>query len=101
MAITWWQRLKRKSQPTISDRRPAPPASTTQFEYWDLPPNEWRVRTETAPVKIGLVATAKVLPAIMTGYTYDFADSERPQILRGTGRLALLNKWASVAQPRS
>jgi hypothetical protein len=95
MAMTWWQRLKRKPQPTDSQSLPIRPRLLPQFEYWDIPPNVWRVRTETTPVKIGLVATAKVLPALMTGYTYDFAEAETRRVPRGAERLALLKKWGN------
>jgi hypothetical protein len=57
----------------------------------------WCVQMETTPVKVGLVATARVLPALMTGYTYDFAEADR-RIARGVERLELLRQWASVAR---
>jgi hypothetical protein len=92
MATAWWQKLR---QPQSRQNILRTAEATFGFRTSHSQPAGWCVQTETAPVRVGLVASAKVLPALMTGYTYDFAEERR--IPRGTERLALLQKWATVA----
>jgi hypothetical protein len=98
MARPWWQRLLRKPaplQPPAADRplfefddRGAPGATSWRSAGWWL-------RAESKPVRAGIVAAAKAVPALLTAWTFNTPEMEPVEVPlpRGDERLALLCEW--------
>ncbi len=98
MARPWWQQLVRKPASMLP-----PPSDRPLFEFDDRgtpdgPPwraTGWWLRAESKPVRAGIVAAAKAVPALLTAWTFhtpQLAPVDRP-LPRGDDRLALLCEW--------
>jgi hypothetical protein len=90
MAFGWWQRLRQAVRPTAPnfafDDRGAPGVVAWRSSGW------W-VRAESRPVRAGIAAAAKPVPAMMTAWTFNtppLPEPAEPPLIRGDERLALL-----------
>jgi hypothetical protein len=96
MAQSWWQRLLKKPSPIQP-----PAADRPLFEFDDRgAPGEqswrsagWWLRAESKPVRVGIVAAAKAVPAMLTAWTFNTPEPVEEPLPRGEHRLALLCEW--------
>jgi hypothetical protein len=96
MARPWWQRLARKTDPP-----PIPATDRPLFEFDDrgVPGGEpwrsggWWLRAESKPVRVGLIAAAKAVPALLTAWTFNTPPPVEIPVPRGNERLAMLCEW--------
>ena len=53
----------------------------------------WWLRAESKPVRVGLIAAAKPVPALLIAWTFHTPVPYEPPLPRGETRLALLCRW--------
>jgi hypothetical protein len=94
MKQPWWQRLTNaKPQTPKPKSHPRGRAWDLGFEVCDYASGGWWLQAESKPVKVGLIAAARPVPALLTAWTFNSPmPLERP-LPRGADRLALLHKW--------
>ena len=90
MALSWWQRLRRSKSPVPNPQSTSPDFG---FRISDRPPAGWWLRAESRPVRAGIMAAAKALPALLTAWTHSIPEPEEEPLPRGEERLALLCEW--------
>jgi hypothetical protein len=94
MARPWWQRLlKPKRQNPDPTSHPNGRVWDRGFEVSDFVAGGWWLRAESKPVRVGLVAAAKAVPALLTAWTFHTPPLPEPPMPRGAERLALLCEW--------
>lgn len=94
MARPWWQRLKRtNSQNPIPESQFPGRIWDLGFEISDSAKAGWWLRAESKPVRVGLVAAATALPALLRAWTFNTPEAIEAPVPRGDDRLALLCEW--------
>ena len=96
MARPWWQRLLRpKLQIPIPKSQIPHRIWDLGFEIWDFASSGWWVRAESKPVRAGIAAAAKPVPALLTAWTFHATppDPAEVPLVRGDERLAALCEW--------
>ncbi|HEY1380095.1 MAG TPA: hypothetical protein VGF55_25045 [Gemmataceae bacterium] len=100
MAVTWWQKLRRRVT-KVGEQLAGP-----LFAFDDRGPGVtawrsagWWLRAESRPVRAGIAAAAKPVPALLTAWTFPAPPVPEPveePLPRGDERIALLREWASA-----